>query len=221
MEGLGREMSSRQLFDIQREAEAMQMVWLQEHTALQTLAAQVEAELGDRSRSESCELCWQPLAARSPMRRWPRETRCSYRRAAGAELVLTFQLGGENIEPHSAVCSRDLAEPPSWWNLKIQGHGVGAEEVIVLPRLCYEMAGQRQELTVHHEAEHQHESGPKAQVDLSFWGTWPEELRRAEVMSTAAVEQVYCFVEVLPGPPVRQPLTIGENKDPSERTQSS
>ena len=29
MEGLGREMSSRQLFDIQREAEAMQMVWLQ------------------------------------------------------------------------------------------------------------------------------------------------------------------------------------------------
>eukprot|EP00913_Durusdinium_trenchii_P034977 g32719.t1 len=119
---------------------------------------------------------------------------------------------GENIEPHSAVCSRDLAEPPSWWNLKIQGHGVGAEEVIVLPRLCYEMAGQRQELTVHHEAKHQHESGPKAQVDLSFWGTWPEELRRAEV---------YCFVEVLPGPPVRQPLTIGENKDPSERTQSS
>lgn len=41
-------MESRQMLDIQREAEVMQMVWLQEHSSLQGLVTEVQSELRSR-----------------------------------------------------------------------------------------------------------------------------------------------------------------------------
>ncbi|CAJ1378255.1 unnamed protein product [Effrenium voratum] len=177
------------MLDIQREADAMQMVWLQEHSALDAFAKEVQRDLEQLRGPRG--LSWRPFA---PERRgsW----RACPKIMTGPSLTRSFhsfQLpevpGADFSLSFSGLAAEQRDEG---WRLSLTARGPVLQLAIALS-LCYEIQGKRRPL-----AGRLVESRG-VELEMELRGEWPSPLRQALAANdTAMLQSVTCRVEILP-----------------------
>ncbi|CAJ1428270.1 unnamed protein product [Effrenium voratum] len=120
-------MQGTAMLDIQREADAMQMVWLQEHSALDAFAKEVQRDLEQLRGPRG--LSWRPFA---PERLTRSFHSFQLPEVPGADFSLSF----------SGLAAEQRDEG---WRLSLTARGPVLQLAIALS-LCYEIQGKRRPL---------------------------------------------------------------------------
>ena len=117
---------SRHGWAMQREAEAMQMVWLQEHSSLDAFAAEIQSQLdASRMPSSSHQLRWRPLAESARPGAWVQRSG----QLEGMELLFCF-------------CPMPEGDAKgSQWNLTLKIKGFDLWKVSAAFAMRYELGG--------------------------------------------------------------------------------
>ncbi|CAJ1378258.1 unnamed protein product [Effrenium voratum] len=167
-------MQGTAMLDIQREADAMQMVWLQEHSALDAFAKEVQRDLEQLRGPRG--LSWRPFA---PERLTRSFHSFQLPEVPGADFSLSF----------SGLAAEQRDEG---WRLSLTARGPVLQLAIALS-LCYEIQGKRRPL-----AGRLVESRG-VELEMELRGEWPSPLRQALAANdTAMLQSVTCRVEILP-----------------------
>eukprot|EP00435_Cladocopium_sp_Y103_P050835 s1596_g15.t1 len=201
---------SRHGWAIQREAEALQMVWLQEHSSLDAFAAEIQRQLdATRTSGASTSLSWQPLANAG-------------RPELGAVVHRSTKLeGGTGMEACLSFCPRiaaDLQEgaPSTSWILKLTVQGDETPELFASFVVLYEVRGRRVQVPCQQEVKRR----SHGEVEFHCWGTWDEVLAQAMACEDGVLlHSVTCHVEIFRVTTPRcKPITIGscERNDGSQ-----
>ncbi|CAL1166045.1 unnamed protein product [Cladocopium goreaui] len=194
---------SRHGWAIQREAEALQMVWLQEHSSLDAFAAEIQRQLDTTRTGASTSLSWRPLAGAG-------------RPELGAVVHRSSKLeGGMGMEACFSFCPRiaaDLQEgaPSTSWILKLTVQGDETPELFASFAVLYEVRGWRVQVPCQHEVKRR----GHGEVEFHCWGTWDEVLTEAMACEDGVLlHSVTCHVEIFRVTiPTCKPITIGSSE---------